>query len=209
MSNTPPLRQKLKEVASDAILEAAERCMIRSGFEQTTIQQIATEAGCAAGTLYLYFKSKDEILRAICNRHARAIHERVCKAYENEKDPVIRFRVGTEVFLQYVNETKPFFRVFLDAMPLRHRHFHKMLDPDSLREHETMQNIEIAAIREAQAQGTMRNDIPAEILEEFSMSLCINMMEHLVNMDPPMSLEQQVDLIWKLTAGGMGIKQQA
>lgn len=44
------------------ILEAAIKIFAEQGFFQSTISQIAKEAGVADGTIYLYFKNKDDIL---------------------------------------------------------------------------------------------------------------------------------------------------
>ena len=44
------------------ILEAAVKVFARQGFYQSTVAQIAKEAGVADGTIYLYFKNKDDIL---------------------------------------------------------------------------------------------------------------------------------------------------
>jgi TetR/AcrR family fatty acid metabolism transcriptional regulator len=44
------------------ILEAAVKVFARQGFHQSTVAQIAKEAGVADGTIYLYFKNKDDIL---------------------------------------------------------------------------------------------------------------------------------------------------
>ncbi|RLC00022.1 MAG: TetR family transcriptional regulator [Deltaproteobacteria bacterium] len=44
------------------ILEAAVNVFAKQGFHRSTISQIAKEAGVADGTIYLYFKNKDDIL---------------------------------------------------------------------------------------------------------------------------------------------------
>lgn len=44
------------------ILEAAIRIFARRGYHNSTVSQIAKEAGVADGTIYLYFKNKDDIL---------------------------------------------------------------------------------------------------------------------------------------------------
>ena len=44
------------------ILEAAIRTFARRGYHNSTVAQIAKEAGVADGTIYLYFKNKDDIL---------------------------------------------------------------------------------------------------------------------------------------------------
>lgn len=47
------------------ILDAARRCFVREGFHPTSMQDILTEAGISAGGVYIYFKSKEEIVEAI------------------------------------------------------------------------------------------------------------------------------------------------
>src|SRR5947209_19136821 len=52
----------------ELILGAATRVFARSGYFNSKVADIATEAGIADGTVYLYFKSKDEILHSIFDR---------------------------------------------------------------------------------------------------------------------------------------------
>ena len=57
------------------ILEAARKRFRYYGFKKTTMQEIARDAGVAVGTLYRYFKDKDELLVAgteeYVSRHRR------------------------------------------------------------------------------------------------------------------------------------------
>ena len=56
----------------DQILTAAHAVFASRGFRQATVGDIADAAGIAKGTLYLYFKSKDDIYWAAMNRGLRA-----------------------------------------------------------------------------------------------------------------------------------------
>jgi AcrR family transcriptional regulator len=51
------------------ILEAAERCFIERGFHAASMASIAATAGMSAGLIYRYFAGKNEIVRAIVQRH--------------------------------------------------------------------------------------------------------------------------------------------
>lgn len=51
-----------------AILDAALRLFSQYGYRRTSIDDIAREAEIAKGTVYLSFKSKEEIFRALCER---------------------------------------------------------------------------------------------------------------------------------------------
>jgi TetR/AcrR family transcriptional repressor of uid operon len=50
------------------ILDAAERCFVRSGFHRTTMQDVAAEAKMSPGNLYRYFPSKDAMATGLAER---------------------------------------------------------------------------------------------------------------------------------------------
>jgi AcrR family transcriptional regulator len=52
----------------DEILAAAQTCFARSGFHQTSMQEICAEAGMSPGNLYRYFRSKEDIIAGIVER---------------------------------------------------------------------------------------------------------------------------------------------
>lgn len=60
MSAQPPLDQRL--------LDAAAELLAERGFGRATVQEIATRAGCAAGTLYNHFADKDALLVGLVER---------------------------------------------------------------------------------------------------------------------------------------------
>jgi TetR/AcrR family transcriptional regulator, repressor for uid operon len=73
------------------ILDAAERCFVRTGFHRTTMQHVAAEAGMSAGNLYRYFASKDAIVAALSERD-RAEMAADFAAIEDAEDFVQSFR---------------------------------------------------------------------------------------------------------------------
>jgi AcrR family transcriptional regulator len=59
---------KKPEERKTEILDAAEKLFHTKGYEATTISDIIAKAGIARGTVYYYFKSKDEIMDAVIER---------------------------------------------------------------------------------------------------------------------------------------------
>jgi TetR/AcrR family fatty acid metabolism transcriptional regulator len=57
------------------ILAAAIKVFARQGFHQSTVAQIAKEAGVADGTIYLYFKNKDDILVQFFNYKTKLVFD--------------------------------------------------------------------------------------------------------------------------------------
>jgi AcrR family transcriptional regulator len=63
--------QRLDEAKREAILQAAKHRLSQYGVRKTTMQEIAGDVGIAVGTLYLYFKNKNEILIATAEAYAQ------------------------------------------------------------------------------------------------------------------------------------------
>ena len=63
--------QKLDAAKREAILNAAKQRLRQYGIQKTTMQEIAKDVGIAVGTLYLYFKNKDDILIASVESYAQ------------------------------------------------------------------------------------------------------------------------------------------
>ena len=61
-------KEREKERRRQQIIVAAKRVFSRKGYTKTTMEDIATEAELSPGTLYLYFKSKDELYASLCLR---------------------------------------------------------------------------------------------------------------------------------------------
>jgi len=63
-------RDALGEARRDQILEAAVRLWLRGGFDSTSVEAIAREAGLGKGTVYLYFPAKEAILDEAVRRYS-------------------------------------------------------------------------------------------------------------------------------------------
>jgi AcrR family transcriptional regulator len=64
----------------DEILSAAQRCFVRAGFHQTSMQEICAEAGMSAGNLYRYFPSKEAIIAGIAERDRSEVAQDFARA---------------------------------------------------------------------------------------------------------------------------------
>src|ERR1041385_5448735 len=76
-SVVPRITPERREAKRAEIVAAARRCFSRDGFHQTSMPDIAAEAGVSAGAPYRYFASKEEIILAIAGDAFRLIFEPV------------------------------------------------------------------------------------------------------------------------------------
>ncbi|MCX6647708.1 MAG: TetR/AcrR family transcriptional regulator [bacterium] len=76
----------------ERILLAAWETIRKYGFDKTTVSDIAKGAGIAKGTVYLYFRSKDEIMLALVELTNRRINDRLERIAESQIPPRAKVR---------------------------------------------------------------------------------------------------------------------
>ncbi len=98
-----------REQRREAILEAAAQVFGEKGYQRATMKEIAARVGIAPGTIYLYFKSKRDLLLAIADRLiAQAVDETLAHAAHLDAEGYfaailrerIRFARENQAFLQ-------------------------------------------------------------------------------------------------------------
>ncbi len=91
------LRTKQPEIRRDQLLDAAEKLFATKGLIETTVADIAEEAGVAKGTFYLYFPSKDHCVVAVKKRLADEIVDRFIEVLAPEFDRLARGDASIDV----------------------------------------------------------------------------------------------------------------
>ncbi len=107
VKNTAPVGDK-----GDAILRAATRVFAQNGYFQSQVADVARVAGVAAGTVYLYFKSKDDLLVSIFERSMREVIAEGRAALEGIDDPAERLRRIAHLHLGRLGKDKNLAVVF-------------------------------------------------------------------------------------------------
>ena len=96
----------------DLILKAATKLFARRGFFNAQVADVAREAGVAAGTVYLYFQSKDDLLISIFERTMHEGLEAARQALAGVSDPVERLRRLALVHLERLGQDRDLAVVF-------------------------------------------------------------------------------------------------
>ncbi len=73
--STADRREREKEKRRNDIIDVAEKLIFSRGYENITMDDIARETELARGTLYLYFKNKDDIYTAIAIRASKILNQ--------------------------------------------------------------------------------------------------------------------------------------
>lgn len=95
-----------------AILRAAIRIFAHNGYFNSKVADIASEAGVADGTVYLYFKSKEDILHSIFDRSMEEAIADGRRRMENIPDPRERLRTIAHMHLDRLGANRDLAVVF-------------------------------------------------------------------------------------------------
>ncbi len=87
----------------ERILAAAERIFARHGFFAAKVSEIAKEAGVADGTIYLYFKSKDDLLISLFENRMTQVNEHLRAVIEREA-PAGQLRAFIKAYLRLIHD---------------------------------------------------------------------------------------------------------
>jgi AcrR family transcriptional regulator len=93
-------KNREREEKRDLILEAAKRISIEEGFEKVSIRKIAEEIEYSSGTIYLYFKNRDEILFELHNIAFQKFYEQQL-TISHIKEPLEKLREHGRVYIRF------------------------------------------------------------------------------------------------------------
>jgi len=86
----------------ERILQAAERVFAKRGFFAARVSEIAKDAGVADGTIYLYFKNKDDLLISLFEARMHQVNDELRAQVAKEKTPLAQLRAFIRRYLQLV-----------------------------------------------------------------------------------------------------------
>lgn len=99
-----------------AIFEAAIKAFSISGYNGTTMDEVAISAGVAKGTLYYHFKSKEEIFNFIIEEGLGIMVEELKEHIKIASDPLDKLRMVCKVQLSILYRNKDFFKVLMSQL---------------------------------------------------------------------------------------------
>lgn len=149
------LREQKKQKNKAAILEAAILLFGERGYENTTISALAETAGIGKGTIYSYFKSKNEILLAFCEEELACMHQEIQQTVPAEASLEEKLLMIFMCEFRYVTKNKSFGRTLIREMI-----FPKQLTLEKSKElEEQFLQLFASVFKEAQEKGELRRDI--------------------------------------------------
>jgi TetR/AcrR family transcriptional regulator, fatty acid metabolism regulator protein len=161
-----------KTVRKQQILQAATEVFGRSSFDDASVSDIARKAGVAEGTIYQYFKNKQDLFFSIPRERTKAFSGQLDMHLEGVTDARDRIRKFVWYYLYFFKTNPDYARSLMLEMRVS-RDFRKSRSHKGVRRF-TNQALEI--FREGQAQGAIRPEVDIYL----SRHLLLGVLEHVV-----------------------------
>jgi TetR/AcrR family fatty acid metabolism transcriptional regulator len=141
------------------IIDAAIRVFARNGYYNSRVSDIAREAGIASGTIYLYFKTKDEILVTLFREKMAEWVAFARREMAGEPDPVAKIRRLVALHFSVLERDPD----LAEVVQVELRQGHKFFRGASAHEVSAYFELIAAVLQEGIAAGQFRADLPVKV----------------------------------------------
>ncbi len=186
----------------EAILRAAINVFARSGYFNSKVSDIAGEAGIADGTVYLYFKSKDEILHSIFDRAMVEFIADGKKELATIAEPKSKLKRIAELHLEKLGADRDLAIVFQVEL----RGSTKFMQEFSAAGFGEYLDIIRQTIESGQAAGDFSSDIKPVVAAKIFYGALDEMVTNWVLSKKSYSLAPMADEVLKIFFGGVLVK---
>ncbi len=182
------------------ILKSAVKVFAQKGFYHAKVSEIAKRAGVADGTIYLYFKNKDEILISIFEEELGKFIAEVQEEIAAETDLIAKVRKYIHAHLRFVKQNPKLAQVFQLELRQSNR-FIKEYSGSKLKEY---LNLVGNLIEQGQREGLFRSDIHPGLAKRALFGALDEIATHWVLLkNGRYDLEESANQIAEIFVGGL------
>lgn len=190
--------QKSKSEKYHKILNSAGAVFAEHGFYKATISQIAARAGVADGTLYLYFKNKDDILYQYLRFKTSVVFEKMNTAVAKGTDAESKLRNLIRCHLEEFQRDKNMAIIFQSEVRYL-RDIKSQVKDISKTYFDLLSDV----IEQGQIEGAMRQDLFVGLVKRFILGAVEGVISTWVNADGRYDLGIMADPLVDLYMAGL------
>ncbi|MBK7103760.1 MAG: TetR/AcrR family transcriptional regulator [Ignavibacteriae bacterium] len=154
-------REKLQR--RQEIILAAEKVFFSKGFANTTMDDIAAEAELSKGTLYLYFKSKEELFKVFVKRGISKQLEMFIEFTKNQPNGLLKVKAIGEAYIKFYYDFPNYYNALMFEETQKVREIETDSEDENILKIKMETNkILVETIIEGMNDGSIRKDLDPE-----------------------------------------------
>ncbi len=154
------------------ILDSAGRLFSLKGYNETAMKDVAEDAGIAVGTIYLYYRNKEDLLSGIYACSSALLLERLGKRLEGHGDPLEKFTIYLEESVAFAFDHPYYFLILFVDMRRKEMELPKRPVFQKFRNYLALGE---SIVREGQASGEFAGRLPAARLNLVIVSMWVGL----------------------------------
>ncbi|MCG6911811.1 MAG: TetR family transcriptional regulator [Deltaproteobacteria bacterium] len=182
------------------ILEAAIKIFAEQGFFQSTIAQIAKEAGVADGTIYLYFKSKNDILVQFFNFKTKQVFDGFRAEVDKADNTVDKLR---NLVRRHLAEFQRDRNMAILYQSLTHQRT-RLVEPQIREMSDMYLDIVAEIVEQGQQEGLIRKELYLSLVKRFILGAVDEVINTWIHAGSQYDLVTMADPLVDLFIGGIG-----
>jgi len=188
----------VKDEKHNVILIVARKLFSRYGLRKTTVDEIAREARVGKGTIYNYFKSKEEVFQAVVEEEAQIFKNEIKKAVASQTTPEKKIRAYVITRMHIINQLANFYSSFKDE----YLEYYSFIE--KIREKYT--DYEVFTIKEILKEGVNKKVFSIKDLDlaAFAVVIAMKGLEYYwATETDPLEAEKKIDILLKIFFNGI------
>ena len=165
-------KEREREIRSKDIIDAAQRLFFSNDYEDVTMNDIAEEAEMARGTLYQYFKNKDDIYAAIAIRAAKIIGEMFQELLTKEQSGIDKMRSICEFYYDFYKKYPGYYNAYYNSQMFEFKGSPTLKKLQKIRKNSFQ--IAVNAVKDSMKDGSLREGFDPVVTTLFMLSTANN-----------------------------------
>ena len=205
-----------KEKKRNTIIRASLRVFARKGYETTALDEVAREAHLAKGTLYLYFKDKEDLYFQVMLTVLERLEAFVGKQTMQTQNPLEKMAAVARAQIGFFADNPSYFRLFMVAFTPEMATIHKKLLEPFFEKRRRLNEYLHTLVEEGKEKGLIRGDIQTRdvvfsymgMVTQAVQSVCMPRVANIASDEPTVPPQKKAEAIMKILVQGIAARPE-
>lgn len=156
-----------RQLRRDDFIRAAGRLFARHGYHETSMEDIAREAEYATGTIYRYFKDKEDLYITLMEKQCQCLLEELRCRIKEAEEPEQKLAAMVRTKIEFFDTHRNFLRLYIRAGQALDRSLGGRMSGELLKTYDASRQLTVELLSECMQRKAVRRENPAMLSAAF------------------------------------------